>query len=189
VPSDLAIDQHGKGLFHEKLYPSHIGYETVEPRYALVSEGNRNLIFTAQTYGGTVYKEMQLGKNNLSVGYSFDKAMRGFLEVELNLSMPSCDGPAGRYWVNGHCPGGFGQLHHFTDLTELALEDDVLGGSIVLHSDQPLIVTARPFFTVSQSEAGFEKIMQAVTLIIHYPFAHDVDALQLSLEIYAKGAN
>ena len=189
VPSDLAIDQHGKGLFHEKLYPSHIGYETVEPRYALVSEGNRNLIFTAQTYGGTVYKEMQLGKNNLSVGYSFDKAMRGFLEVELNLSMPSCDGPAGRYWVNGHCPGGFGQLHHFADLTELALEDDVLGGSIVLHSNQPLTVTARPFFTVSQSEAGFEKIMQAVTLIIHYPFAHDVDALQLSLEIYAKGAN
>ena len=189
VPSDLVIDQHGKGLFHEKLYPGHIGYETVEPQYLLVSEGNRNLIFTTETYGGTLYKEMQLGKNNLSVGYSFSREMRGFLEVELNLSMPSCDGPAGRYWFQGYCPGGFGQLHKFTDVTELALEDDVLRGSLVLQSNRPLALTARPFYTVSQSEAGFEKIMQAVTLVIHYPFSADVDSLQLSLEVFASESN
>ncbi len=189
VPSDLAIDQQGKGLFHDKLYPSHIGYETVEPQYLLVSEGNRNLIFTTETDGGTLYKEMQLSKNNLSVGYAFGRAMRGFLEVELNISMPSCDGPAGRYWFQGHCPGGFGQLHKFADLTELALEDDVLGGSLVLLSNRPLALTAKPFYTVSQSEAGFEKIMQAVTLVIHYPFSPDVDSLQLSLEIFASEAS
>ena len=186
VPSDLAIDAHGKALFEDKLYPSHIGYETVEPRYVLVSEGNRNLIFTAETYGGTLYKEMQLSKNCLSVGYSFDPAMRGFLEVELNLSLPSCDGPAGRYWFRGECPGGFGQLQNFSDLTELALEDDVLGGSVVVFSNHPVNLSARPFFTVSQSEAGFEKIMQAVTLVIHYAFPREADSLQIKIEVFPK---
>ena len=186
VPSDLALDQHGKGLFHEKLYPSHIGYETVDPHYSLVSEGNRNLIFTAETYGGTLYKEMQLGKNSFNVNYSFDRAMRGVLEIELNVSMPSCDGPAGRYWFQGECPGGFGQNHKFSGLTELTLEDDVLLGSLVLHSNRPLTLTARPFFTVSQSEAGFEKIMQAVTLVMHYSFSSDTDSLQINLEFFAN---
>jgi 4-alpha-glucanotransferase len=186
LPSDLAIDSHGKGLFHDRLYPSHIGYETVEPQYALVSEGNRNLIFSAQTFGGTLYKELQLGKNAFSAGYQFDPTLRGFLEIELNLAMPSCDGPAGRYWFQGECPGGFGQLHNFSNLTELALEDDVLGGSIVLFSNHPVTLTARPFFTVSQSEAGFEKIMQAVSLIIHYAFPRQADSLQIGLEIFSK---
>jgi 4-alpha-glucanotransferase len=189
VPSDLAIDHSGKGLFHDKLYPTHVGYETVEPRYSLVSEGNQNLIFTAETYSGTLYKEVHLGKNSISVGYSFERAMRGFLEIELNLSMPSCDGPAGRYWFRGQCPGGFGQMQKFTDLTELALEDDVLSGSLVLQSSRPLTLTARPFFTVSQSEAGFEKIMQAVSLVIHYPFSADADSLQISLEVFARDAS
>ena len=186
LPSDLAIDQSGKGLFHDKLYPAHIGYEMSEPRYALVSEGNRNLIFATETGGGTLYKEIQLHKNSLGVSYSYENAMRGFLEVELNISMPSCDGPAGRYWFQGACPGGFGQAQKFSDLTDLALEDDVLRGSLVLHTNHPVALVARPFFTVSQSEAGFEKIMQAVTLVIHYPFSTRADSLQISLEIFAS---
>ena len=186
VPSDLNIDERGKSLFLDKLYPSHIGYETTDPVYGLVSEGNRNPIFTAATYGGTLYKEFQLNKNGLALSYSFDKEMRGYLEIEMNLAMPSCDGPAGRYWYNGECPGGFGQLHSFTGLTELTLEDDVLGGTLLFRSGQPLAVVARPFFTVSQSEAGFEKIMQAVTMLIHYPFPRQSDSLQLSLEIIPR---
>lgn len=186
LPSDLAIDTQGKALFHDRLYPSHIGYETVEPKYALVSEGNRNLIFSAQTYGGTLYKEMQLNKNSLAVGYSFDPTLRGFLEIELNIAMPSCDGPAGRYWFQGQCPGGFGQLHNFSDATELALEDDVLGGSLVIFSNHPVTLSARPFFTVSQSEAGFEKIMQAVSVIIHYALPLQADTLRIGLEVFSK---
>jgi 4-alpha-glucanotransferase len=168
------------------LYPSHIGYETVAPAYKLVSEGDRNLIFAAETYGGSLYKEFQLAKNGVAVSYSFDQALRGYLEIEMNLAMPSCDGPAGRYWHNGQCPGGFGQPHHFVALTELTLEDDVLGGAVIIRCAEPVTLNARPFFTVSQSEAGFEKIMQAVTLIIHYPFPKQSHSLQLSLEIIQR---
>ncbi|MDQ3260189.1 MAG: DUF1926 domain-containing protein [Pseudomonadota bacterium] len=186
IASDLNLDERGKTLFVDKLYPSQVGHETTDPVYGLVKEGNLNLIFRAETYGGTLSKEFQLNKNGLAVNYSFDKTMRGFLEIEMNIAMPSCDGPAGRYWYNGECPGGFGQLHSFTGLTELTLEDDVLGGALMLRSGRPVAVVARPFFTVSQSEAGFEKIMQAVTMLIHYPFPRQSDSLQLALEITAR---
>jgi hypothetical protein len=37
--------------------------------------------------------------------------------------------------------------------------------------DPPARVTAQPLHTVSQSEAGFEKVMQAATLELRWPVA------------------
>ena len=186
TPADLVTDQHGKALFHDQLYPSHVGYETFDPRYQLVSEGTRNSIFSAATPDGTLFKEILLARTGISVNYSFESNRRGYLQFELNLTLPSCDGPAGRYWYRGECPGGFGQQHSFDELTELTLEDDVLGGALVLYASQPINVLVRPFFTVSQSEAGFEKIMQAVTLVGHFRFPPRADALRISLEIIKR---
>lgn len=185
--ADLITDHAGKALFQDQLFPSHIGYESIEPNYNLVSEGNRSIIFSAESPNGTLFKEIQLARTGLSVSYSFDKTLRGYLQFELNLALPSCDGPAGRYWYRGECPGGFGQAHNFTDLTELSLEDDVLGGTLMLNASRPIALAARPFFTVSQSEAGFEKIMQAVTLTGHYRFPLSADSLRITLEIF-KGS-
>ncbi len=184
TPSDLVTDNGGKALFQDQIFPSHIGYETIEPQYHLASQGARSIIFSAGSPNGTLFKEIQLARTGLSVSYSFDKTMRGYLQFELNLALPSCDGPAGRYWYRGECPGGFGQPHNFADLTELSLEDDVLGGTLVLNASQPIALAARPFFTVSQSEAGFEKIMQAVTLTGHYRFPLSADSLRITLEIF-----
>jgi 4-alpha-glucanotransferase len=83
--------------------------------------------------------------------------------------MPSCDGFLGRYVVNGEVSGGFGQPCAWQNITTLALEDGVLGGKVVLTTDRPVTVHAAPHKTVSQSEDGFEKIMQAVTLRIVHP--------------------
>jgi hypothetical protein len=85
--------------------------------------------------------------------------------------MPCCDGPAGRYVVKGedgkpHIPGGFGQSFTWNGLGELALEDHYLKGALRLAISPPARVKAQPHFTVSQSEAGFEKIMQAVELTL-----------------------
>jgi len=45
----------------------------------------------------------------------------------------------------------------------------VLGGKVVLTMDRPLTVHVSPHQTVSQSEDGFEKIMQAVTVRVVHP--------------------
>jgi 4-alpha-glucanotransferase len=185
VASDLALDTHLKTLFRDTLFPSHVGYEESEPRYALAGGGAQHLIFSAQTYGGSLYKEIRVDRNTLSVNYSFDKTMPGYLQVELSVAMPSCDGPAGRYLYRGECPGGFGQQLSLEDMRELSLQDDVLGGRIELRASEPVALTARPFYTVSQSEAGFEKIMQAVLLLLHFRFPQTANTFDVRLEIVA----
>jgi alpha-amylase/alpha-mannosidase (GH57 family) len=119
----------------------------------------------AELSGAGIGKTFAIAGNRLSVEYKLDVAS-GPLEIEINLAMPSCDGFLGRYVVNGEVPGGFGQAYTWDNITMLILEDGVLGGKIVLTSDQPLAVHVMPHQTVSQSEDGFEKIMQAVTLRI-----------------------
>jgi hypothetical protein len=53
----------------------------------------------------------------------------------------------------------------------------VLGGAVKLECNRPCALEVAPLRTVSQSEAGFEKIMQAVTLRLVWRLpagSHDV---------------
>ena len=54
-------------------------------------------------------------------------------------------------------------------MTGLTLDDNVLGGSVKLKISSPVALIAQPCYSVSQSEGGFEKIMQAVTLTLEWP--------------------
>ncbi len=117
---------------------------------------------------GQVTKRIALERDTLVVTYAVRGALDGELHVELNLAMPSCDGPAGRFEQGGEILGGFGQPLSGT-FTELVLNDAVLGGRLHLSANLPGHWDAAPCFSVSQSEAGFEKIMQAVTLHLRWP--------------------
>lgn len=186
LPADLVLDEHNKTLFRDTLFPAHVGYEDYVPYYAVSNSGSRTLIFSAPTYASTLYKEITLDRDSVRTSYSFDRDLTGFLQIEIPIAMPSCDGPAGRYWVNGDCPGGFGaQLTH-PALTEITFEDDVLGGCLVLHTNHPVAFSTRPFMTVSQSEAGFEKIMQAVVVNLVFALPRRADTLIISLEAIVK---
>ncbi len=122
----------------------------------------------AQLLADGIAKTVSIGGNSLSVEYKVAAADKA-LETEINLAMPSCDGFLGRYVVNGEVPGGFGESYAWQNVTTLALEDGVLGGRVVLTLNPPAAVSAAPHKTVSQSEDGFEKIMQAATLRIVHP--------------------
>lgn len=110
----------------------------------------------------------------------------GRLSTRLNIAMPSCDGPAGRYVVNGEIPGGFGQSFNWVDLKQLTLEDLFLGAAIKLETNRPARIKAQPHFTVSQSEAGFEKIMQAVELTLTWQ-VEDATEVQVRVDIGPLG--
>ena len=123
-------------------------------------QGNR-----AELLADGVVKTFSIEGNRLSVEYKLDTA-RVPMQTEINLAMPSCDGFLGRYVVNGEVPGGLGQSFTWEGISTLVLEDGVLGGRVVLTFSRPATIHAAPHQTVSQSEDGFEKIMQAVTLKI-----------------------
>jgi 4-alpha-glucanotransferase len=106
------------------------------------------------------------------------------LSTRLNLAMPSCDGFLGRYVLaDGSIPGGFGAALDLAAAKSLALADGVLGGRIRVDITNSAEIHGRPHQTVSQSEAGFEKIMQAVELSVNWVIPDDACTLQLKLTI------
>ena len=139
--------------------------------------------FRAHLPQGILHKQISLSDNRLTVRYRFDSAIAGRFETQLNLAMPSCDGVLGRYVHEGKIPGGFGQQLEVEALTTLALEDFVLGGSLQVLCSPPARLLAQPHYTVSQSEDGYEKVMQSVTLDLSWAVGDGTEELVVALEI------
>jgi hypothetical protein len=132
---------------------------------------------------GKVRKTVVLDSARLYVAYHFDGVGEGVFRVVVNLAMPSCDGPAGRFRLDGKIAGGFGQLLQLASMQHIALEDAVLGGKLNLSVNLPVSLLSQPCFSVSQSEAGFEKIMQAVTLTFECVLTARTHTLEFCIEV------
>lgn len=180
--ADLAVDAYRKSMFLDFWKDEAVGEKPIV--YRRPTSAKTSLDFCASFNGGKIGKKMTLNKDTLLVQYKFSKLPRGSFKVEINMAMPSCDGPAGRFCVGENTPCGFGQPLGFSGMKEILLEDDVLGGSVYLHSNLACAFASYPHFSVSQSEAGFEKIMQAVTIVMEWPS----DALTEDLEIALRVA-
>ncbi len=177
VAADLTPDIRTRGLFAESW--TDFGQKLPVEYATTFIQGGAVLCMGAA--GETrVAKIYSVRYNVLSVALKCNGS--GRLSTRLNLAMPCCDGPAGCFVVRGAVAGGFGQQFAWDDLADLALEDHYMGGAIRLHASLPARIKAQPHYTVSQSEAGFEKIMQAVELTLTW----EVDGafeVQLQLEV------
>ncbi len=182
-PSDVEPDTRLRALFLDSWAADPAGPGEA-PRYerAPASEGIA-AVFRATLPQGTLQKRISLSDNRVTIRYSFGAALTGRFDTQLNLAMPSADGFLGRYVHEGSIPGGFGQPIELASVTTLALEDGVLGGTLEVLCSPPARLTGRPHHTVSQSEDGFEKIMQAVTLDLSWAVGDDTTELVVALEI------
>lgn len=172
TPEDLTPDAYPRAMFLDRVegQPQPI-------RYVLLTASPTAL----ELAGPGLLKKISVKGSTLTVEYRLERDLAGFV-TEINLAMPSCDGFLGRYIVNGEVPGGFGQVFNWEGIRSLMLEDGVLGGKVTLASDAPVSVNAGPHKTVSQSEGGFEKIMQAVCLRIRAPAENSSVKLQITIE-------
>ncbi|MHB9117231.1 MAG: alpha-amylase/4-alpha-glucanotransferase domain-containing protein [Burkholderiales bacterium] len=184
-PQDMAVDAYARASFCDSL-SSDGGAPMALVHYEGVFQ-NKGLHCHIDTLGGRIEKHIALDGNRLIAAYRFEGHPHGFFSTEINLAMPSCDGPAGRYVADGAVVCGFGEELIREELAEIALEDDVMGGRVVLRCDRPAHFRAVPHFTVSQSEAGFEKIMQAVTITLQWPMDTPLKKLGVSLEVLKTG--
>jgi hypothetical protein len=154
-------------------------YAAVEFKAPLMSAA-----FAAPLDSGEVVKTIALAGHSLNVTWRLRDVPGGWFGTELNLAMPSCDGYSGRHILaDGSIPCGFGQELKLTGATRLTLDDRVLCGALRLTASRPVDIEARPHFTVSQSEAGFEKIMQAVCLRLSWPIDAARQEVTVTLEI------
>ncbi len=129
-----------------------------------------------------VAKRYALSGGTLTVSWRFVGLAGRQFATTLNLAMPSCDGFLGRYVLeDGSIPGGFGQALSLHRCSRLTLEDGVLGGALQLACSVPLQLRGQPHRTVSQSEAGFEQIMQAVEITLLWTIPDDDCSLHIHL--------
>ncbi|HEY5994262.1 MAG TPA: alpha-amylase/4-alpha-glucanotransferase domain-containing protein [Gallionellaceae bacterium] len=183
LPEDMVFDSHRRSLLLDRLLVGKGAERLLQYRLAEMDGNSAKASFVSAQPEGAVGKSYELHENSLVVNYRFDGTFEGRFEIELNLAMPSCDGPAGCFKVNGEINGGFGQAHRHAQCSEIMLMDEVLGGSLEIAASRPAMVRSAPCFSVSQSEGGFEKIMQAVTLHFSWPMAEIKDGLSVTLKV------
>ncbi len=170
MPEDLNPDPLPRALFIDRIDGKLLAYRIDEAGAA-----------GAKLCSEKLDKNITVEGNCLTVEYR-PRTGGGMLETEINLAMPSCDGFLGRYVLGGAVPGGLGETFDWKDVSELTLEDGVLGGKVLLGTDRPVAIHAAPHKTVSQSEDGFEKIMQAVTLRLSLPLPAGPLSIRLIVE-------
>ncbi|HZV54641.1 MAG TPA: alpha-amylase/4-alpha-glucanotransferase domain-containing protein [Rhodocyclaceae bacterium] len=176
-PADAEPDARPRGMFIDCWYPAEGAPRPVNG-YVETEAGD----FSAPLGAGTISKAYTMDGERLVVRYRSNGAV-GRIEIRLNIAMPSCDGYLGRYLLeNGDVPCGFGDRLQLSGMRRLTLDDGVLGGSIRVALDQALAMTARAHRTVSQSEAGFEKIMQAADVAFSWPLDGTPRELAITLE-------
>lgn len=168
-PSDLLADELPSGLFIDSWVKGN--EHLVVQNYTPVESGSVSMQFQAAIGDGTLTKTINLCGNRIEAQYAARQLTGGSVSVRLLLAMPCCDGYAGRYvGADNNILGGFGMLLEM-EAERLILDDGVLGGHLVLGASQAVAIHAAPYFTASQSEAGFEKIMQAVEITVQWPVA------------------
>jgi hypothetical protein len=184
--ADLQTDAAARTLFRDAWIGANGDLQPLA-QYSVRQVDGASAAFGAARGGAALRKEVALRGHSVGVSYRYDGAIdaagiSGF-ETSVDLAMPSCDGPGAHYLYRDAVAGGLDQPLEIEAMAELVLVDSFMGGSLTLRSSPPVRLRARPCYTVSQSEGGFEKIMQSVTLNLSWPLDAAHADIELSLAI------
>jgi hypothetical protein len=183
---ELAPDPHGRGLFLDRWSAGSAqaselhDYQLVSADPALLA-----LVFRAGLDGGSIEKRYALEDLRLTVWYRLRGLPAGTLQTGFDVALPSCDGVGGRYILaDGSIPCGFGEPLEQDAVATITLDDRALEGGIRLTISPPAVLRAQPHHTISQSEEGFERIMQAAAIALAWPVQAGGGEFTVTLEIY-----
>jgi len=177
VAADMLADDHARGLFVDTFNAKPLRYRHETAGDGVVAD------FRTDAFPLSIKKTVAVQANTLQVRYGFTGEVEGVFKTEINLAMPSCDGMGGRFVHDGEIKGGFGQPLLLAALAEIALEDEVMKGKLTLKTSAPVQFASIAHTSVSQSEGGFEKIMQAVTLTLTWSVADVAGEMVVTLQV------
>jgi alpha-amylase/alpha-mannosidase (GH57 family) len=139
--------------------------------------------FVARVADASIEKSVCVDRDDVIVRYGVEAANGGVLRTTLDFAMPSCDGFAGRYIVGDDIPCGFGQPLDIASTHELTLDDRCIGGGLSLVFAPAARVRGRPYYTVSQSEDGFERVMQSASVEVEWPVEPPSTSVELRIAV------
>ncbi|HWS76584.1 MAG TPA: alpha-amylase/4-alpha-glucanotransferase domain-containing protein [Quisquiliibacterium sp.] len=183
--ADLAPDLAARAICVDTVHGADGGsvrLDVYRIREELAAPASPALLFEAACAAGRIVKRIVAGPDRVRVEWRCTGLAGGRLVTQVNLAMPSCDGFGGRYVLaDGSIPGGFGQPLALEDCARLTLDDRALDGWLRLECAPACRVAAAPLHTVSLSEGGFEKIMQAAVVELSFALRDDEQTLVLEL--------
>src|SRR5262249_51255922 len=127
---DLIPDLHPRSMFVD--YWASSGQEATVPAYVKAAVRGTSVSFDRAGHP-SIGKRIRITADGIFVRYVMrarSHAARGALTVELNLSMPSCDGPGGAYVFEGARIGGFDSEQRIETCRAIELIDSELAGSL-----------------------------------------------------------
>ncbi len=185
ITEDDSLDDFARNR-HTELSDFHIG-----PYSSEITENGLLLERTAVVNGVNVSVSKRVeavGGHSFKVDYTVKTAAAGSLNesaggaapvgplfgVEMNLLLPCCDGPATFYSFAPSKPGfgefGLGTKGEIDGVERVRLVDEHTGLVMSIDLDRRVRLWRYPVYTVSLSEAGFEKIYQGSCLLFLLPF-------------------
>lgn len=97
-----------------------------------------------------------------------DEAVSAWFGVEFNFAILGGDGPDVYYLVPGQTNTTLASKGQWEDVNNLRLVSRTLGMDIELGFDRPTTLWRFPIETISNSEAGFERVYQGSCLLPHW---------------------
>ncbi len=180
-PRDLEPDAAARDIFVDAWIEGEGGATAIAGYILDPGTGDGEAVFRCAQ--PAIVKRVRLQEETLALRYEVTAERPGALRTTLDFALPSCDGFAGRYVdAAGAIRGGFGQPLELTT-TNLTLDDRFMQGALVVSCAPAARVSARPYHTVSQSEQGFERVMQSATLTLEWPLPAGESVVEVRVQI------
>lgn len=179
-PADLEADARPRTSFLDTWIDDAGTTERI-PTYARAAA--KSPAWLAQAGSASIDKHYEVEGPSVVAHYRIRCDAPGALRVALHLAMPSCDGFLGRVVRDAEVVGGFGAPMLHDGIEGLRLEDGVLGGAVDILVTPAASARTGPVHSVSQSEAGFEKIMQALAVTLEWNLSAGVHEVAVCLRV------
>jgi alpha-amylase/alpha-mannosidase (GH57 family) len=183
--ADIAPDSEPRDVARDTWTPQGGDERPIDSYVERAAGDGAAAAFAASLPGLTIEKRIAVDGNAVIVRYDARTDTRGVLRTTLDFAMPSCTGFSGRYIVGDDIPCGFGQPLDVASAGELVLDDRCIGGGVALRFEPAARIAGRPYHTVSQSEDGFEKVMQSATVVAEWTIEPPSARAELRLVVRA----
>jgi 4-alpha-glucanotransferase len=181
-PEDVVADPVPRDMLRDAWIDA-TGTEHALAAY-IETASSSGLAFACEQAGIRVEKTIGVAGDTVLARWRIRGAAVRSFRTTLDFAMPSCDGFSGRYIVGDSIPCGFGQALDVRGTPAVVLDDRFLEGGVALECVPPARVSGRPYFTVSQSEDGFERVMQSATVVLEWDVAGEA-TFELALRVRA----
>jgi alpha-amylase len=172
-------DSYDRGVFLDRYFLKNSQFSLADSCYNVerILEDTVELSYSDSNL--ELRKTYSVKGNSLTVSYVYNSSIAIRPEVELNLNLGTNQAT---FIVDG-IPFSMSKSTHLSGVKELKFVTPFIPGYLLVRISSEVELFVVPIFTVSQSEAGFEKVYQNSAVIFKYPEEVNSREFYITLEV------